>query len=1083
MILKIDLNRSYLNSNSQIKKSLISFDDLSKKLLIIFTLFCSFRSYSNEQKSYYKPKDEHVRIVVGDDINYPPYSYLDQNGLATGFNIELIKAVADEMGFDIEIRLGEWSSVKEELLQGDLDVISGMFYSQEREAFYSFSTKHNMSVGDIFTREGFVIQDFNDLIGKTVAVQKGDIMAELLEKMGLDIKIIYFNTVRDALYDLANGKYDYAALMKVPGLYTIKEENVKGIINQNINIKNDDYCFVVKKGNENLLTYLNSGLMILKATGKYDQLYDEWFGILEERDFLTYLKRYKNYLIIGGLFVLLSFLLNIFLKIIITKKTKVIESNEKKYKKYLENLPMAVGIAKMDGTITYLNPTFTKLFGYTLEDIPNITIWSNKAYPDENDRIHYNKVWEEDIAAFLKNPFELLPSRIYKIQSKSKDLIIAEITFSIYENELYTMFNDITEKDKLQSQLDKNTILFEKVFDLLPYSCTISDLNGTYLKVNKAYQKAIELNESEILGKKPVELGDVIDLAHQKEIVDELIKNEVVNDIEVKIYRSRLGKYFDILFSSTIFDFDGEKLVISATVDITNRKKMEEDLARSEENLRITLNSIGDAVITTDAEGLVTNLNPVAEVLTGWKKIDAFGIPLPEVFKIINAETRNIVENPAEIVLRTGKIVGLANHTVLISKDKKEYQIADSGAPIIDKNGNIVGVVLVFRDVTKEYALQDQLFQSQKMDAIGQLAGGIAHDFNNMLGGITGAAELLKKKVSDDKGFYYISIINEAASRASDLSRNLLAFARKQAPGSTTIDVHKSILNTVSLLSNTIDKKISIETSLKADQFFVTGDDSQLQSVFLNMGINASQAISDGGVIKFETDKIILDKEYCDKSTFNLSPGSYLEIKIIDTGSGIPLEIIPKIFDPFFTTKKNGKGTGLGLSSAYGIIHQHKGAVIVNSEIGKGTCFKIYIPLVEGFDEKIDFEHEIENGYGSILLVDDELIMRVTGKALLEEIGYKVDTAVNGIDAIKKFESDLNKYDLVILDMIMPEMNGRDCFVKLRKIDPEIKIIIASGFSRLEDLEDLKAKNLNGFIQKPFQLYEINKIISEVLRK
>jgi len=507
------------------------------------------------------------------------------------------------------------------------------------------------------------------------------------------------------------------------------------------------------------------------------------------------------------------------------------------------------------------------------------------------------------------------------------------------------------------------------------------------------------------------------------------------------------------------------------------------EIKASEEDLRITMASIGDAVISTDIEGRILRMNPVAEALTGWNFADARGRPLSDIFRIVHAVTREPAANPVERVIESGEIVGLANHTVLISKDGREYQIADSGAPIKDDSGSTRGVVLVFRDVTEEYALQEELRQSQKLQAIGQLAGGVAHDFNNMLGGIMGSAELLQKlRFPEPKAEKYISMIVESAERAAQLTEKLLAFARKEIKHASTFDVNLVIMDALDLLKSTSDPRIEFNINLAADHTRVDGDLSQLQNAFLNVALNAVQAMPDGGRLDVSSKAIVLDQHYCKASPFDLTPSSYVEIEFRDTGYGIDPKDMQRIFDPFFTTKKDNAGTGLGLSAVYGTIQAHKGAVSVYSELGTGTSFHILIPLSEkeasvtpgGGPRPV-------SGAGRILLVDDEEVMRVTGQAILEDLGYKVTVAANGKHALEIFGKDPEAFDLVILDMIMPEMNGRDCFAALRALRNDMRVILSSGFTRENELDEMMEKGLKGFIRKPFRMAELSRLMHEVL--
>ena len=308
-----------------------------------------------------------------------------------------------------------------------------------------------------------------------------------------------------------------------------------------------------------------------------------------------------------------------------------------------------------------------------------------------------------------------------------------------------------------------------------------------------------------------------------------------------------------------------------------------------------------------------------------------------------------------------------------IGKDGRTRIIKCISFPIINKN-IVEKVVLMHQDMTDEHVLQEQLNHRNKMDAIGQLAGGVAHDFNNMLAGIMSASQLLQspKRNLDEKSLNYVNMILNASNRAANLTAKLLAFGRKGKIISTTIDVHKLIDDAIEILSKTLDKKISIFVEKNALNHKVVGDNSGLQNSLMNLAINASHAMPDGGELKITTSNISLDETYCNASKFEIEPGEYIQIKIDDNGCGISLENINKIFEPFFTTKEDGKGTGLGLAAVHGMIQDHHGAINVYSEINVGTSFVIFLPNSEKETEEFEVNNTIQKGSGKILLVDDE---------------------------------------------------------------------------------------------------------------
>jgi PAS domain S-box-containing protein len=521
--------------------------------------------------------------------------------------------------------------------------------------------------------------------------------------------------------------------------------------------------------------------------------------------------------------------------------------------------------------------------------------------------------------------------------------------------------------------------------------------------------------------------------------------------------------------------------VMGAYEDITIRKNFEEELKLSEEKLRM---------ITTNIPGVVYQFYANSEGKWGMhyvseraKKI--FGIPTdPETFidrftECVHEDDRAaFIESIEDVVSR---LAPWHFEGRFIRPDGDMVYFRGDAIPSQHKKELVFNGILY--DLTEQKNIKEQLHHSQKMDAVGKLAGGVEHDFNNMLGGIVMAAEVLEAYLSEDpEAAQFQQIIIDSAHHAADLTKQLLAFSRKQPASPKNIDLHKILHDVSSILKNTVDKRIIVEESFKAESSVIKGDASYLQSAMLNLGINASHAMPDGGTISISTKDIELDEAYCNKSIFEIVPGTYLEFTVTDTGVGIDPKNLSRIFEPFFTTKAQGKGTGLGLAAVYGTVQQHKGAITVSSKIDQGTTFQVLLPLTfekEYLKEKIP---ECHKGSGHILIVDDEEILRVTSQALLTNLGYKVTLAENGKHALEIFEKNPDSFDLVLLDMIMPEMNGKDCFKAMRKIRPNLLVILASGFTQENDLKEMESQGLNGFLNKPFRRANLSQIVSDVLK-
>lgn len=550
----------------------------------------------------------------------------------------------------------------------------------------------------------------------------------------------------------------------------------------------------------------------------------------------------------------------------------------------------------------------------------------------------------------------------------------------------------------------------------------------------------------------------------------------------------------------TVIDSHGDRITVDVNITVSADDKAgntylmvaknvmarlaaEEALRKQQESLRTTLNSIGDAVIATDAEGVITRMNPVAEQITGWDFSEAKGRSLLDVFNIVHSKTRKPHPDPISAVLNSKSIINLESNTLLISKDGREVAVADSGAPIIGERNEIDGVVLVFRDITEEQKTEEKLRQSQKMDAIGQLAGGVAHDFNNMLNAILNAAELLAMSVEGEELQKLIGLIINASDKASGLTKQLLTFSRKDTVEKRPVNLHTILLESVQLLERSVDKKISIKTDFSAQNQVVMGDSSQLQNIFINLGINARDAMPEGGELLFKTSDIELDWFFCESSTFDIEPGTYLSIEVKDSGKGIDPETQKKIFEPFFTTKEVGKGTGLGLAAVYGAVQEHRGAINVYSEMKEGTVFHIYLPLLQESIYSLEEKRtEVTAGTGTILLVDDEEVLRASAEIALKHLGFTVLLAVDGEEAVEQFRKHKAEIDIVILDMIMPQKNGEECFKEMVAIDPTVKVLFCSGFTRDISVIELQGEGPHLFIQKPYSLTDLSEKIMTLMQ-
>ncbi len=527
----------------------------------------------------------------------------------------------------------------------------------------------------------------------------------------------------------------------------------------------------------------------------------------------------------------------------------------------------------------------------------------------------------------------------------------------------------------------------------------------------------------------------------------------------------------------TQFDTEGKPLRSLGTVhDITELRRAEDSLADEKERLSVTLRSIGDGVITTDTQGNIVIMNKVAEELTGWKQDEAQGKPLDSVFTIIDENTRNPRENPIEKVLASGKTIELSNHTVLISRDGTERSIADSGAPIKDKNNVIIGVVLVFRDMTEKRRLLETAYNVQKLESLGVLAGGIAHDFNNLLGGIFGYIDLANME-SDKSGISsYLSKAMTTIERARALTGQLLTFAKGGAPVLKRGHLFPFVQETAEFALS--GSNVSCRFSVPHDLWVCNFDRNQIGQVIDNIIINAQQAMPVGGTIELTARNIVIAA----KEHPVLANGNYIKISIKDCGIGIPQNLITRVFDPFFTTKT--KGHGLGLATCYSIVNRHEGCIDVESEHGKGATFHIYLPAsaesVSGITVTPDVKHK---GSGIIMVMDDEEIIRDTVGHMLKSLGYTVVGKKNGREALDFYIQQTNEQRAVagiILDLTVPGgLGGKDIIADIRALNPEIPVFVSSGYADDPIIVNPVEYGFTASLCKPFTISELSKILEK----
>lgn len=514
-----------------------------------------------------------------------------------------------------------------------------------------------------------------------------------------------------------------------------------------------------------------------------------------------------------------------------------------------------------------------------------------------------------------------------------------------------------------------------------------------------------------------------------------------------------------------------------------NNARSYQRVRESEERFRALSENAPDIIYTTDITGAFTYVNPAWERLLGYDREDLCGKYFVNFVK--ESDARRFRKLFKEI--RDNRINFSGVDGTILHRDGSEHMFNMSGAPNLDAEGKVIGAVGTFRDVTKQRMLEKQLLHASKMEAVGTLTGGIAHDFNNIIQAISGYNQLMMMKRNEsDPDWKYLANVDRLNQRATDLIRQLLIFSRKVDVKLQTVDLNEEIKEYSSLLKQIIPRMISVDLHLEADLWKIKGDPAQLGQIFMNLSVNAKDAMPEGGVLEIRTEKVVIEEKTV-RDGMALTPGRYVLLRLSDTGYGMTQEILTHIFEPFYSTKEAGKGTGLGLAVVHGIVANHGGHISCASEPDRGTTFRIYFPVMNEPSPEAPAsvpgaaEEKVRAGEETLLVVDDEESLLDTTKILLEQYGYRVLTAESGETAIEIFNGEKKKISLVIMDLLMPGMGGLRCLDALLKTDPGLKVIISSGYMSSSNQREVMAKGAAGFIQKPYRRQDILSLVRGVL--
>ncbi len=751
----------------------------------------------------------------------------------------------------------------------------------------------------------------------------------------------------------------------------------------------------------------------------------------------------------------------------ITEQRKLQEERDRLFNLSLDMLC----IAGFDGMFKQVNPAWTGTLGWSEEELLSRP-WIEFIHPD--DREATLSAGERLSEGNAVHSFE---SRFSCKEGPCRWL--SWTAFPLPEDKLiFAVARDVTGRKESMENLRIESEKFRTLAEHAPFGLCMIGEDGRFVYINPKF--------TDMFG---YDLNDVPDGRHWFRLAypDQYYRHEVISTWLQDVERAGVGEARPRVFTvrckdgaDKIIHFRSVRLAtgedLMSCEDITERTLARQKLLESERRYRILFDESRDGIFITSRDGTLMDANRSFLEIFGYAREEMIGTNVRELY--LNPFDR-------ERYQQTIESEGSVKDYELLLKNREGGELSCQLTATVrqGEDGSVLGYQGSVRDVTERKRLERQLLHAQKMEALGTLAGGIAHDFNNLLQIIMGYVELLLfGKKPQDPDYARLQAVQKAALKGSELVRRILLFGRKVEAQRRPINLNEEITQALELLDRTVPKTIEISLHMARGLKMVNADPGQLTQILLNLTVNAMDAMPDGGKLTIETGNVTLNEQYC-STHIEAKPGDYVLLSVSDTGYGMEKAVLEHIFEPFFTTKKMGEGTGLGLAMVFGIVKNHGGYVTCYSEPGMGTVFKVYLPAMETeVARAIESDAETPTGgVETILLVDDQESIRVLAGEFLTLAGYKVLTASNGREALEIFKEKRADISLVILDLIMPEMGGRQCLDELLKIDPDARVVLASGFSFNGQMSKDIEQRTRGFVEKPYEMQQLLRVVREVL--
>lgn len=755
------------------------------------------------------------------------------------------------------------------------------------------------------------------------------------------------------------------------------------------------------------------------------------------------------------------------------KAEEALRASEEKYRSILESMQEAYFEVDLKGNFTFFNNAAVLISGYSKEELMGM---------------NYRQYSPPETAKLLFEAFHRVyqtgnPELIVDYEVIHKDGTLRDNEMSVWPMQdvsgaivgFHSLVRDVTERKQSGKAIRQSEERYRTIFENTGSSSLLIGNDTTILLANSNFEKLTGYSKEEMEGKMSwTEFVDEADLERMKSCHENrrIDPSSVPQSYEFRL-RNRSGETRDIYI--TVAMIPGTMESVASCIDITERKKAEEALRQSEERFRDLARLLPETVFETDSAGNITFVNEISLERFGFTREDVeHGISILDV--LAPQDHERAIRNSARVM--AGERLGLSEYTAQ-RKDGTTFPALVHSTSIY-REGRQAGIRGFLIDVTEKKSLEEQLMRSQKLEAIGTLAGGIAHDFNNLLMGILGNISLMLMNFDESHPFHdRLKSMEEYVQRGSDLTKQLLGFARGGKYEVKSTDLGEFVRRSAEMFGRT-KKEIRMHHKAPGDLWAVEVDRGQMEQVMLNLFVNAWQAMPGGGDLYLSVENVELDAE--EVSPYGIKPGRFVKLTVTDTGVGMDAATKARVFEPFFSTKERGRGTGLGLASVYGIIKNHGGFILVDSEKDIGTSFTVYLPASDKcIEQERRAPDQVHKGSETVLIIDDEEMIVEVGKSMLESLGYRVITARGGRQGLQIFDRNKGTIDLVILDMVMPDLGGKETFEALHRQDPQVKVLLSSGYSLDGQAKEILAGGCRGFIQKPFTMAELSRRIRDIL--